>query len=274
MRGADAHRAVGKPRGQRIAIGVGDGKHGLDARAGWQVRAIRTAISPRLAIRMRRMLKPAPAHRSCSSVSPYSTRLPSRARISAHHAARAGAHRVHQLHHFDDADDGVRLDARADFDERRLRRAWARDRTCRATARAPRSGAGSATEAASHGAWPPPRRRRVADAAATGCRRRWHRAGGRAATAPQVKLQAVDLELQLVEARVLEQPRDLRDIRAPSGSSASSEDRHDMGQRIRGRARRRRAPPSPTTRFRAGSAAAADRAVAASTAHSMSCAQP
>ncbi len=72
-----------------------------------QVRMIRTAISPRFAMRMRRMLTARPSLRTRSSVSPYSTSAPSRAQDLAHRAAHACTHGVHELHHFDDADDGV-----------------------------------------------------------------------------------------------------------------------------------------------------------------------
>ena len=60
------------------------------------------------------------------SVSPYSTSTPSRPRISVIRPRSAGAHRVHELHDFDDADDRFCIDIGTDFDERRrarLRRA-------------------------------------------------------------------------------------------------------------------------------------------------------
>ena len=86
-----------------------------------QVRITRSAISPRLAIRTRRIrmqLRP----RRAAAPRRYSTSSPLPRRCAAPRRADAGAHRVHQLHHLDDADDRVRLDLRAHLDKGRLAR--------------------------------------------------------------------------------------------------------------------------------------------------------
>src|SRR4051812_40970908 len=87
-----------------------------------QVRMMRTAISPRLAIRMRRSANwlTCFAHaQECFAV------LGERAvgdQYFAHRAANAGTHRIHQLHDFDDGHDCSLFHLRPDFHERR--RAW------------------------------------------------------------------------------------------------------------------------------------------------------
>src|SRR6478609_9251693 len=80
------------------------------------VRITRTAISPRLAMRMRLMVT--------SSVRPHEHQhfavldhLAVDREHLDHLAAHSGARRVHQLHHLDDADHAVLLDPRADLDE-------------------------------------------------------------------------------------------------------------------------------------------------------------
>src|SRR5688572_7127359 len=85
------------------------------------VRITRTAISPRLAMRMRLIVT--------SSVRPHEHQhfavldhLAVDREHLDHLAGDPGARRVHQLHHLDDAHHGIRLDPRADLDERWLAR--------------------------------------------------------------------------------------------------------------------------------------------------------
>src|SRR6478735_4956094 len=83
------------------------------------VRITRTAISPRLAMRMRLIVT--------SSVRPHEHQrfavldhLAIDAKDLDHLARNPRARRGHELHHLDDADHRIRLDPRADLDERRL----------------------------------------------------------------------------------------------------------------------------------------------------------
>ena len=83
-----------------------------------QVRMMRTAISPRLAIRMRRILMPGPRADPQQHLPVFHQRAVARQDLGDR-AAHAGAHRVHELHHLDDADDGVLLHDRAHLDKGR-----------------------------------------------------------------------------------------------------------------------------------------------------------
>ncbi len=82
-----------------------------------QVRMIRAAISPRLAMSRRWIGTRQEVVRTRASVWPYSTSSPSAARISLTLPAHSGAHRIHELHDLDDADDGVFFDRAARLDE-------------------------------------------------------------------------------------------------------------------------------------------------------------
>jgi hypothetical protein len=82
-----------------------------------QVRMMRTAISPRLAMKTLRMAR---ARRGDADQRLTELHEGAVAREDLAHAApQASAHGVHQLHHLDDADHGVGLDRRAHLDERR-----------------------------------------------------------------------------------------------------------------------------------------------------------
>ena len=174
--------------GSAVAIGLAMRPARSRCPALRQVRMIRTAISPRLAISMRRMATA--LSRSCERAAASRRIRPARrraARISATVPRHAGAHGVHQLHHLDDADDGVLLDLRADFDEGR------------------RAGLGRAVEGAQQRRGHDPAASGSAAGAAAqrrgrGARRRWRRAarprswrrGGahpRCRAAPQADLQ-------------------------------------------------------------------------------------
>ncbi len=237
-------------------------------RASRQVRMIRTAISPRFAISMRRHGQAQPPARTSSRVSPYSTSLPSRARISRttpRTPARtvfisfmtsmmptmvSGSTRGAHLHERRRA--GLRRaiegaeQRRAHRDEVRIVRGRAVRRRWQRAPRQLRRG-----------------RRQVLPASRD----------ARRAAAPQVNLEAVDLELELVEARILEQARDLGDV--AGGESHRRPPKIDItwDSGSAAGARRGLRPPSPTTRSRAGSAAAA-MPPRASMAHSMSCGRP
>src|ERR1700722_6809949 len=84
-----------------------------------QVRMIRTAISPRLAMSTRRMTNGSArlAHTQ-KRLAVFSER-PISNQYLGHRATDTGTHRVHQLHHFDDGDNRLLHDLRPHLHERR-----------------------------------------------------------------------------------------------------------------------------------------------------------
>src|SRR5207302_133726 len=185
------------------------------------------------------------------------------------------AHGVHELHHFDDADDGVLLHLGPDLDVRRRARL--------------RRTVEDADE----------RRRHLHYAGGGGCRklaarlaacarrpvgyswgrRRVGRSGGFSSLAPrrgaalQRELETVLLDMQLIELRLFQQPDDLRDVSRGQGHRRVP--KMDM-----------RCVSGSSSCFAIGAASRADQTVSGrlcssrmaplprSTAHSMSCAHP
>ncbi len=103
-----------------------------------QARRTRSAISPRLAIRILSNRGGGVIHSMISSGSPYSTGWPSSTRISVTLPDARRRDLVHRLHRLDDEERLALAHRVADLDEGLAARLGARDRRCRPSARGPR----------------------------------------------------------------------------------------------------------------------------------------